>query len=194
MICATRRFSENFTTDANMYWEKESSVSRKIWGSKLYYGEIGGTFVLTKGQSTNSDLKKTQILSISIWVITVLVMYVFPVYAEMQWYPYPVDVWSEPFNMESPRVYAEYVPLEKSSRPWHISVFLPHMKDSYWLAVNYGVAYEAKRLGVKVDFYQAGGYDNLDVQLAQIKKAIAAGTDGVIIGAISYDGRKQYQG
>lgn len=141
-----------------------------------------------KGQSTNSDLKRTRILSIPILVITVLVMYAFSVYAEMQWYPYPVDVWSEPFNMESPRVYAEYVPLEKSSRPWHISAFFPHMKDSYWLAVNYGVAYEAKRLGVKVNFYQAGGYDNLDVQLAQIKKAVAAGTDGVIIGAISYDG------
>ncbi|MCP4746250.1 MAG: TMAO reductase system periplasmic protein TorT [Desulfobacteraceae bacterium] len=111
-----------------------------------------------------------------------------PAYAELKWYPFPVDVWTEPFKMESSRVKFDYVPLKKSSKKWRISVFFPHMKDSYWLAVNYGVAFEAKRIGVRMDLYQAGGYDSLDIQLAQIKESVAAGTDGVIIGAISYDG------
>jgi len=136
----------------------------------------------------NSDAKGTRLISIPIWIVAVLAIYAFPAQADLKWYPCPVDVWSEPFNMESPRVLVDYVPLEKSSKKWRISVFFPHMKDSYWLAVNYGVAYEAKRLGVRMDLYQAGGYDNLDVQLAQIKESVATRTDGVIIGAISYDG------
>jgi len=41
----------------------------------------------------------------------------------------------------------EYVPLEKASKPWKICVSFPHMKDAYWLGVDYGVVEEAKRLG-----------------------------------------------
>jgi protein TorT len=62
------------------------------------------------------------------------------------------------------------------------------MKDSYWLAVNFGLAREAERLGVQMRLYQAGGYDNLPTQIEQIKECTAQGADGVIIGAISYHG------
>ena len=34
------------------------------------------------------------------------------------WYPYPVEVWDPPFNMESPRTTVEYTPLDKASKPW----------------------------------------------------------------------------
>ncbi|MGD9247441.1 MAG: TMAO reductase system periplasmic protein TorT, partial [Desulfobacteraceae bacterium] len=86
------------------------------------------------------------------------------------------------------KILIEYVPLARAKKKWFLSVFFPHMKDSYWLAVNFGIADEVKRKDVQMRLYQAGGYDNLQVQIDQIKEAVAAGTDGVIIGAISLDG------
>lgn len=105
-----------------------------------------------------------------------------------EWFPYPVEVWDPPFNMDSPRSKVEYVPLEKASKPWEICVSFPHMKDAYWLGVDYGVAEEAKRLGVRMQLVEAGGYTELQKQISQIEDCVAAGTDAVIIGAISYDG------
>lgn len=104
------------------------------------------------------------------------------------WFPYAVEVWDPPFDMASPRSTLEYVPLEKASQPWEICVSFPHMKDAYWLAVDYGVAEEAKRLGVRMQLLEAGGYTELNSQISQIEDCVEAGADAVIIGAISYDG------
>jgi protein TorT len=62
------------------------------------------------------------------------------------------------------------------------------MKDAYWLAVDYGVADEAKRQGVKMQLVEAGGYTELQKQISQIEDCVAAGANAVVIGAISYDG------
>ena len=104
------------------------------------------------------------------------------------WYPFKVEVWDPPFNMASPRKQVDYVPLDKASKPWEICVSFPHMKDAYWLAVDYGVAEEAKRQGVKMQLVEAGGYTELQKQISQIEDCVAAGANAVIIGAISYDG------
>lgn len=104
------------------------------------------------------------------------------------WYPYSVDVWNPPFNMESPRTTMDYVPLEKASKAWDICVSFPHMKDAYWLAVDYGVVDEAKRLGVKMQLVEAGGYTNLNTQISQIEDCVSRGAEAVVIGAISFDG------
>lgn len=108
--------------------------------------------------------------------------------AEKSWYPFSVEVWDPPFNMESPRKMADYAPLEKAEKKWDICVSFPHMKDAYWLAVNYGVAEEAKRLGVKMNLVEAGGYTNLNKQISQIEDCVAGGAQAVVIGAISFDG------
>ena len=105
-----------------------------------------------------------------------------------EWYPYPVQVWDPPFNMESPRTDKNYTPLENASKPYELCVSFPHMKDAYWLGVNYGVTEEAKRLGVKMQVVEAGGYTELNKQISQIEDCVAAGADAVIIGAISFDG------
>lgn len=104
------------------------------------------------------------------------------------WYPYPVEVWDPPFNMDSPRKTMDYKPLEKASKSWEICVSFPHMKDAYWLGVDYGVSEEAKRLGVKMQLVEAGGYTELNNQISQIEDCVAAGADAVVIGAISFDG------
>ena len=40
----------------------------------------------------------------------------------------------------------DYQPLDKASKVWDICVSFPHMKDAYWMAVDYGVVAESERL------------------------------------------------
>ncbi len=105
-----------------------------------------------------------------------------------EWYPYTVEVWDPPFDMSSPRTDQDYVPLEKASQKWDLCISFPHMKDAYWLGVDYGVVAEAGRLGVAATVVEAGGYTELNTQISQIEDCVSAGADAVIIGAISYDG------
>lgn len=108
--------------------------------------------------------------------------------ASADWFPYPVEVWDPPFDMASPRTQIDYVALPKASKAWEICVSFPHMKDAYWLGVDYGVAEEARRQGVKMQLVEAGGYTELNTQISQIEDCVAAGADAVVIGAISFDG------
>ena len=110
------------------------------------------------------------------------------VQAEKAWYPVEVDVWNPPFNDQRQREEKLYTPLEKAQKKWHIRVFIPHLKDDYWLGVNYGLIHEARRLEVSLSIFEAGGYDQLEVQRRQIETAIAENPDGLIIAAISLDG------
>ena len=104
------------------------------------------------------------------------------------WFPYSVESWDPPFDMASQRSSMDYEPLEAASQPWEICVSFPHMKDAYWLGVNYGVSEEAKRLGVNMQLVEAGGYTELNTQISQLEDCVAAGADAVVIGAISFDG------
>jgi ABC-type sugar transport system substrate-binding protein len=104
------------------------------------------------------------------------------------WYPIEVDVWDPPFNTERKRHTETYMALDKAAGAWRICVSIPHLKDDYWLAVNFGIYDEAKRLGVVVNLYEAGGYDHLETQRRQIVECMARGADGLIVSAISADG------
>lgn len=110
-----------------------------------------------------------------------------PAQAAERW-TYSVEVWNPPFNMESPRKTIDYTPVEKALKKWDICVSFPHMKDAYWLGVNYGVAEEARRAGVRMQLVEAGGYTELNTQISQIEDCVAGGADAVVIGAISSDG------
>lgn len=110
---------------------------------------------------------------------------------EKPWYPFPVEVWDPAFDMASPRTSVDYVPLEKAAQKWDICVSFPHMKDAYWMAVDYGVVAESERLGVKMTLVEAGGYENLAKQISQIEDCVAAGANAVVIGAISFEGLNQ---
>src|SRR6266446_10476451 len=110
-----------------------------------------------------------------------------PVLAK-DWFPYPVEQWDPPFDMSSPRKKVDYTPLPKASKKWSICVSFPHMKDAYWMGVDYGVVEESKRLGVKMQLVEAGGYTELKKQISQIEDCVAAGANAVVIGAISETG------
>lgn len=85
----------------------------------------------------------------------------------------------------------DYVPLDKASKKWHICVLFPHMKDSYWVAVNYGTVEEVERLGLKMSLFEAGGYTQLVRQIAQFEDCLALGVDAILIGVISEAGMKR---
>lgn len=131
-------------------------------------------------------------LTLSLCLLGTLLFTTDPVYsAKKNWYPVEVDVWNPPFNKTRRRVQKQYVPLEKAQKKWRLRVFIPHLKDAYWLGVNYGLIDEARRLGISLTIYQAGGYGLLAVQRKQINSVLSDGaqlTDGLIIGAISEDG------
>lgn len=101
---------------------------------------------------------------------------------------YKVDVWSVPFDTKSATTELKYVPLAKADKKYEICASFPHMKDSYWLAADYGMIEEARRQGVKLNIVEAGGYTELNRQISQIEDCVSAGAKAVIIGAITSDG------
>lgn len=82
----------------------------------------------------------------------------------------------------------DYQPAKKASRSWHLCISYPHLKDAYWLNVNYGMVEEARRLGVAFTLVEAGGYPNLERQRQQIEACTRAGTDALIVGTVSFRG------
>ncbi len=93
-----------------------------------------------------------------------------------------------PFDDSSAAVPVDYVPLHRATRPWRLCILYPHLKDAYWLSVNYGMVAEAQRLGVAFDVYEAGGYPNLARQIEQLEGCASEEFDAVILGAVSYEG------
>lgn len=82
----------------------------------------------------------------------------------------------------------DYRPVAKAAQPWKICAAYPHLKDSFWLGADYGMVEEAKRLGVKLQVMDAGGYEHLANQISQIENCVAGGANAVLVGAVSYDG------
>lgn len=103
-----------------------------------------------------------------------------------KWWPIKVYNASSGTNVEM-----DYSPLEKAEKPWNLCVLFPHMKDSFWVAVAYGIVEEAERMGVDMTLYEAGGYVNLPRQLSQFDDCMAGGFDAIIVGAISEAGLAQ---
>ena len=103
--------------------------------------------------------------------------------AQESWWPVKV------YDMASgkPKV-VEYSPLPKAEKPWNVCVLFPHMKDTFWVAVDYGVVQEARQLGVNMTLYQAGGYTNLPKQLSQFDDCLAGNYDAIVVGPISEAG------
>lgn len=107
--------------------------------------------------------------------------------------PVGAEIWhlearSVPFDDASPAVPLDYTPLDHADRPWRFCVLYPHLKDAYWLSVNYGMVEEARRLGVGFDVFEAGGYPNMSRQIDQLKGCASADFDAVILGSVSYSG------
>jgi protein TorT len=125
------------------------------------------------------------LLSMVVWAVPVSAA------ERPKWYPVTVDVWEPPFNTDRQRVTRSYTPLQQVSKHWNFCVLIPHLKDTFWLAVNYGLVAQARDFGIEVTIFEAGGYERLDVQRRQFEQCLQPGdkpVDGIIVGAISADG------
>ena len=99
-----------------------------------------------------------------------------------------LETWEVPFDYSSPSRPVQYEPLERATRKWRICASYPHLKDSYWLSVNYGMVLEAERLGVALEVVEAGGYPNLARQIAQVSDCTGGDTDILVLGTVSFEG------
>ncbi len=84
-----------------------------------------------------------------------------------------IETWAEPIAV---------------NKPYKIGVLVPHVQDSYWLAVNYGLIKEAEKLGITVKLFSAGGYSKGGIQRKQLTDDILKEkVNGVILASIFYD-------
>lgn len=81
-----------------------------------------------------------------------------------------------------------WIPPAQATRKSYICVSFPTMQDPYWIAANYGIVTEAKRLGVEVDILNAGSFTNLSTQVNQLNDCAAKGAEAVLLAPISADG------
>jgi protein TorT len=121
---------------------------------------------------------------------------------ENKWWPAKINVlnpactsgdpacWSDNQNDQEKLELVDYIPLSPDmvNKKHHICVSFPHMKDSYFAGVAYGIITEGQRLGQKITLVEAGGYTNLEKQLNQVEDCIANGAEALIIAPISSDG------
>lgn len=121
-------------------------------------------------------------------VFACLLLAFFNTATNAQWSPLTVEAWTPPFNTDRKHTPQSYTALDKASKKWNLCVAIPHLKDAYWLAVNYGLVEHAKKLDVALTIQAAGGYDKLDVQREQVSQCLAGNADALILGAIKGDG------
>jgi protein TorT len=103
-----------------------------------------------------------------------------PAAAETPWFP--MKVYDASSGSPKP---AEYTALAKAEKPYKLCVLFPHMKDSFWVAVAYGIVKQAETMNLNMTLYEAGGYENLPKQLSQFDDCMASNPDAIIVGAIS---------
>lgn len=98
-----------------------------------------------------------------------------------------LDSWQPAFDYSKAPRPIDYTPVRKAAKPWRICAAYPHLKDSYWASVNYGMVEQARATGVRLTVVEAGGYPNLETQIEQIRTC-SVDADALIVGTVSYDG------
>ena len=103
---------------------------------------------------------------------------------------FAADDWTANLMVDDKNPTAVYKPLPVGAvtKPWHLCVAFPHMKDAYYVAKDYGVVLEAKRQGVSATVLAANGYDDVAGQIQQIEDCVAAGGNAVLVNAVSKTG------
>ena len=123
------------------------------------------------------------LVAVSIWIFVAILAP--SVHALDDW---ELERWLTPLDCSSDTEAIRYNRIETASRDWKLCVAYPHLKDAYWLSVNYGMVQEARRLGVSFRLVEAGGYPNLNRQIQQIAECMREGADALVVGTVSYDG------
>ncbi|MFH5822878.1 sugar ABC transporter substrate-binding protein [Georgenia sp. AZ-5] len=76
----------------------------------------------------------------------------------------------------------------KANSSYRIAVLFPNAGDPYFQQKSYGYRDEAQKVGVSVEFMDAGGYANIDRQISQIENAVQQDFDAIAIAVTSSTG------
>lgn len=63
----------------------------------------------------------------------------------------------------------------------------PHLKDSYWLSINFGMTEQAKQRSIELKVLEAGGYQETDEQLKQIEQCIKWQAQAILVGSVNFE-------
>jgi len=76
--------------------------------------------------------------------------------------------------------------VHSQDRPRLCAVY-PHLKDSYWLSINFGMTERARQRGISLKVLEAGGYQNSQEQWTQIEQCLQWQADAILVGAVYYE-------
>ncbi|KGY11556.1 TMAO reductase [Vibrio tubiashii] len=74
-----------------------------------------------------------------------------------------------------------------AAEPKRICAIYPHLKDSYWLSVNFGMVDEARKHNVDLRVLESGGYLHRDKQRQQLSLCVKWGADAIVLGTVAPD-------
>ncbi|WP_162265123.1 TMAO reductase system periplasmic protein TorT [Polycladidibacter stylochi] len=95
--------------------------------------------------------------------------------------------WDQMLDYTSNSTITQYTPLAHAQKAWKICALYPHLKDSYWLSVNYGMVDQAKILGVELMVHEAGGYYQVKKQAEQLEQCAKSKPDAIVIGTVTFN-------
>lgn len=87
----------------------------------------------------------------------------------------------------------QLTPLSTAEKSWRICALVPHLKDTYWTGINYGLVQQANTLGLKMELFEAGGYYGQDKQLSQLDNCMKHDFDAILLGGVRPDILDFYQ-
>jgi protein TorT len=76
---------------------------------------------------------------------------------------------------------------EPKDQPWRLCAVYPHLKDSYWLSINFGMIKQAKQRAIELNVLEAGGYGNSANQWSQVERCRTWRADAILVGSVFYD-------
>lgn len=98
---------------------------------------------------------------------------------------------AESYEVMADKKRVSYKMLGSASAPWRLCALLPHGRDRYWWGVSWGLADQARKLGINIGVYKADSYMDLAQQRRQWNDCIAAGAQAIVIAAISSTGLRK---
>ncbi|MGI2854276.1 TMAO reductase system periplasmic protein TorT [Shewanella algae] len=119
---------------------------------------------------------------LQLWSLLLLWLCLSPAQAYEAWELEQRSPFNEAIQQASPLTHA---PLTKANKPWKLCALVPHLKDAYWIGINYGLAKQSQVLGLGLELHEAGGYGNTQTQLAQLKSCLDGDADAILLGAVS---------
>ncbi|WP_169916005.1 TMAO reductase system periplasmic protein TorT [Shewanella psychrophila] len=90
-----------------------------------------------------------------------------------------------PFNVKVQQAKTQiYHPLKHAKQAWKICTLVPHLKDAYWIGIDYGLVQHARALNITLELFEAGSYYEKDKQLSQLSYCMNGDYDAILLGTV----------